>query len=104
MRNRSKNTTYLLILDAVFVCGRCTIQDVQAEIPDKKVKTIQMYLRDLADLNLVDIHRQDVEESVEGKKPHNFYSLKCQCPNPGETDDCENCPSGKLIRDMQNSV
>lgn len=104
MRNKSRNVTYLLILDVVFVRGRCTIRDIQEEMPDKTIKTIQMYLRELNKLNLIEIDSQDVEESVEGKSPHNLYSLKCRCPLPGETDNCGDCPSGKLIRNMENSV
>lgn len=104
MRNKSRNVTYLLILDIVFVRGRCTIWDIQEEMPDKTIKTIQMYLRELNKLNLIEIDSQDVEESVEGKNPHNLYCLKCPCPLPGETDSCRDCPSGKLIRKMQDSV
>ena len=104
MRNKSRNVTYLLILDVVFVRGRCTIRDIQEEMPDKTIKTIQIYLRELNKLNLIEIDSQDVEESVEGKIPHNLYSLKCRCPLPNETDNCGDCPSGKLIRNMENSV
>ena len=104
MRNKSKIITYLDILDVVYVRGRCTIRDIQEEIPGKKAKTIQMYLRELNKLNLIEIDNQDVEESVEGKIQHNLYSLKCPCPLPGETDNCGDCPSGKLIREMQDRV
>ena len=105
MRNKSKITTYLDILDVVYVCGKCSTQDIQERVPGKKkAKTIQMYLRELSKLDLIKVDSQDVEESVEGKIPRNLYSLKCRCPLPGETDSCRDCPFGKLIRDMQNSV
>lgn len=103
MGKNCRKTNYLLILDVLFCCGRSTIDDIEKEFPDKARKQIQLYLRELAKLNLVIIQREESDiETI--RQPRNFYSLKCNCPLPGETDNCESCPAGKVIRDMQNSV
>lgn len=99
-----KTEVYLLILDVVFTRGKCTIDDVRQEIPDRTKKTVQIYLRELEKLNLLIVDSWNLDESSNGAKPRNLYYLRCNCPLPGETDSCKSCPSGKVIMEMQDSV
>lgn len=97
----NRNYTYLLILDILFSRGKCTAEDIakDEDFSDKKPATIRLYLRELAKLKLINIHAWEEEDtSKSGKKPHNTYSLKCNCPLPGEMDECIKCPSGKIIK------
>jgi hypothetical protein len=98
---KCKKISYLLILDILFARGKCTSDDVSKELPDKRVKIIRSHLREMEKLDLVTITVASADESRIKEKPHNFYSLKCNCPLPGETDNCKSCPSGKLIREWQ---
>lgn len=99
----NRNYTYLLILDILFSRGRCTVEDIakDEDFLNKKPATIRLYLRELASLKLIDIHAWEEEDiSESGRRPHNTYSLKCNCPLPGEMDECAKCPSGKIIKKL----